>query len=157
MPSSPSRTRRPARCKSSAPDVPAASDDASEQLRTLLAALPLAHDVRRVCVAVCSGGDRPVGYYVFRPTADGPGLDKTVVEDDLTRGVHPMVGRRLDLWRLRNFDITRVDAPGDVLLYDCVARENPADRRLVALAQVRQMSVVRDEDGTIRECRKKRG
>ena len=60
-----------------------------------------------------------------------------------------MVGRRLDLWRLRNFDITRVDAPEDVLLYDCVARENPADRRLVALAQVRQMSVVRDEDGTI--------
>ena len=111
----------------------------------MLAALPLAHDVRRVCVAVCSGGgDSNVGYFVFRPAADG-----SVVEDDLTRGVHPMVGRRLDLWRLRNFDITRVDAPGDVLLYDCVARENPADRRLVALAQVRQMSVVRDEDGTI--------
>ena len=35
------------------------------------------------------------------------------------------------------------------MLYDCVARENPSDRRLVALAQVRQMSVVRDDDGTI--------
>ncbi len=86
----------------------------------------------------------PVGYYVFRPAADG-----SVVEDDLTRGVHPMVGRRLDLWRLRNFHVTRVEAPEDVLLYECVARENPSDRRLVALAQVRQMSVVRDEDGTI--------
>ena len=125
-------------------DVPSNADEASERLRTLLTALPLAHDVRRVCVAVCSGAERPVGYYVFRPAADG-----SVVEDDLTRGVHPMVGRRLDLWRLRNFHVTRVEAPEDVLLYECVARENPADRRLVALAQVRQMSVVRDEDGTI--------
>ncbi len=127
------------------PDGPSSADEMSAELGARLAALPLAHDVRRVCVAVCSGGgDSKVGYFAFRPAADG-----SVVEDDLTRGVHPMVGRRLDLWRLRNFDITRVDAPGDVLLYDCVARENPADRRLVALAQVRQMSVVRDEDGTI--------
>lgn len=127
------------------PDQPETADEASAELRARLAELPLAHDVRRVCVAVCSGGgDRNVGYYAFRPTADG-----SVVEDDLTRGVHPMVGRRLDLWRLRNFDITRVDAPEDVLLYDCVARENPSDRRLVALAQVRQMSVVRDDQGTI--------
>src|SRR3954469_15167484 len=127
------------------PDAPSSADEMSAELGARLAALPLAHDVRRVCVAVCSGGGvSKVGYFAFRPAADG-----SVGEDDLTRGVHPMVGRRLDLWRLRNFDITRVDAPGDVLLYDCVARENPADRRLVALAQVRQMSVVRDEDGTV--------
>src|SRR4051794_6502483 len=127
------------------PDAPSSADEMSTELGARLAALPLAHGVRRVCVAVCSGGgDSNVGYFVFRPAADG-----SVVVDDLTRGVHPMVGRRLDLWRLRNFDITRVDAPGDVLLYDCVARENPADRRLVALAQVRQMSVVRDQDGSI--------
>ncbi len=125
-------------------DVPANADEVSDQLRALLAALPLAHEVRRVCVAVSSGGDEPVGYYVFRPAADG-----SIVEDHLVRGVHPMVGRRLDLWRLRNFHVTRVEAPEDVLLYECVARENPSDRRLVALAQVRQMSVVRDEDGTI--------
>lgn len=126
-------------------DAPASPDEASEELRARLAGLPLGDDVRRVTVAVCSGaGDRHVGYYAFRPGADG-----VLEEDDLTRGVHPMVGRRLDLWRLRAFDITRVDAPEDVLLYDCVARENPADRRLVALAQVRQMSVVRDEDGTV--------
>ena len=120
------------------------ADDTSDRLRTLLSALPVAREARRVCVAVCSGGDRPVGYYVFRPGDDGD-----VVEDDLTRGVHPMVGRRLNLWRLRNFHVTRVAAPEDVLLYECVARENPTDRRLVALAQVRQMSVVRDESGTV--------
>ena len=60
-----------------------------------------------------------------------------------------MVGRRLNLWRLREFDVTRIEAPEDVLLYECVARENPADRRLVALAQVRQLAVVRDDEGRV--------
>ena len=36
-----------------------------------------------------------------------------------------------------------------MLLYHCVARDNPADRRLVALAQVRQLAVVRDDDGQV--------
>ncbi len=125
-------------------DAPERADEVSDHLRGLVAALPFAHDVRRVCVAVCSGAHRPVGYFVFRPDADG-----TVAEDDLTRGMHPMVGRRLNLWRLREFEVTRVEAPEDVLLYECVAPHNPADRRLVALAQVRQMSEVRDESGAV--------
>ncbi|MFL6134803.1 MAG: carboxyl transferase domain-containing protein, partial [Nocardioidaceae bacterium] len=126
------------------PDAPESADAASEQLRPLVEALPFARDVRRISVAVCAGAGRPVGYYAFRPTDDG-----AVAEDDLTRGVHPMVGRRLNLWRLRNFHVTRIEAPEDVLLYECVARDNPADRRLVALAQVRQLAVVRDEDGNV--------
>jgi acetyl-CoA carboxylase carboxyltransferase component len=126
------------------PDAPESADAVSERLRPLVDALPVAHDVRRVSVAVCAGGGRPVGYYAFRPAEDGG-----VAEDDLTRGVHPMVGRRLNLWRLRNFHVSRIEAPEDVLLYECVARENPADRRLVALAQVRQLAVVRDEHGAV--------
>src|SRR5699024_6048531 len=78
-------------------------------------------------------------------TATGPVLS----EDALVRGFHPMVGRRLNLWRLSEFDVTRLDAPDDVLLYEAVARSNPADRRLIAMAQVRQMAVVRDDDGRI--------
>ena len=39
--------------------------------------------------------------------------------------MHPMVGRRLNLWRLRNFDVTRIEAPEDVLLYECVATREP--------------------------------
>ncbi|GEP40164.1 fused acetyl/propionyl-CoA carboxylase subunit alpha/methylmalonyl-CoA decarboxylase subunit alpha [Nocardioides psychrotolerans] len=126
------------------PEAPESADTVSAELRELVRALPFAHEVRRVCIGVCAGGDRPVGYYAFRPTDDGD-----VAEDDLTRGVHPMVGRRLNLWRLRNFHLTRIEAPEDVLLYECVARENPADRRLVALAQVRQLAVVRDEEGNV--------
>ncbi|CAN5539381.1 biotin carboxylase N-terminal domain-containing protein [soil metagenome] len=126
------------------PDAPETAEETSDRLRALVRRLPVAQDVRRLSVAVCPGGGRPVGYFAFRPTGEGE-----VVEDDLTRGVHPMVGRRLNLWRLRNFTITRVEAPEDVLLYECVAKENPTDRRLVALAQVRQMSVVRDETGAV--------
>src|SRR6478735_1108232 len=126
------------------PEAPESADAASEHLRPLVEALPFARDVRRVSVAVCAGGARPVGYYAFRPAAEGG-----VAEDDLTRGVHPMVGRRLNLWRLRHFDVTRIEAPEDVLLYECVARENPADRRLVALAQVRQLAIVRDDEGRV--------
>jgi len=126
------------------PAVPEAPEEASAELARVVGALPFAHDVRRVAVAVCPGAGRPVNYFTFRPLPDDG-----IVEDDLVRGVHPMVGRRLDLWRLRNFDVTRIEAPEDVLLYECVARDNPADRRLVALAQVRQLAVVRDEEGRV--------
>ncbi|MDQ4052903.1 MAG: ATP-grasp domain-containing protein [Actinomycetota bacterium] len=126
------------------PDAPEAPEQATDELARIVDALPFFDDVRRVAVAVCPGQDRPVNYFTYRPAPGGG-----VVEDDLVRGVHPMVGRRLDLWRLRDFDVTRIDAPEDVLLYECVAKENPADRRLVALAQVRQLAVVRDEEGRV--------
>lgn len=125
------------------PDAPQDPDAASAALASAVGALRCAPDVRRITIAVGSGADEPVGYFAFRPGDDG------VVEDDLVRGVHPMVGRRLNLWRLREFDVTRVAAPDDVLLYDCVAKSNPKDRRLVALAQVRQLAEVRDEDGNL--------
>ncbi|GAA2157875.1 carboxyl transferase domain-containing protein [Pedococcus bigeumensis] len=126
------------------PDEPASPEDASARLGELLAALPFAHRLRRVAIAVCPGGGRPVAYFTFRP--DGAGA---MVEDRLVRGVHPMVGRRLNLWRLRDFDVTRLDAPEDVLLYLCTAPGNEADQRLVALAQVRQLVVVRDDRGRV--------
>ncbi|HET7278004.1 MAG TPA: biotin carboxylase N-terminal domain-containing protein, partial [Dermatophilaceae bacterium] len=125
------------------PQEPESPEDASRELAQLLGGMPFAADVRRVAVAVCPGGERPVGYFTFRPTDDG------MVEDPLVRGIHPMVGRRLNIWRLRDFEVTRLEAPEDVLLYHCVARGNDADQRLVALAQVRQLAVVRDENGRV--------
>src|SRR4051812_9071536 len=125
------------------PQEPESPDAASEQLAALLRELPFAQDVRRVAVAVSAGQGRPVGYFTFRPSGG------TLVEDRLVRGVHPMVGRRLNLWRLTAFDVRRLAAPDDVLLYACVDRDNPDDHRLVALAQVRQIVVVRDESGQV--------
>ncbi|WP_152365378.1 biotin carboxylase N-terminal domain-containing protein [Microlunatus speluncae] len=125
------------------PEAPTDVQEASDRLRDLVAALPIRKRCRRIAVAIAPGEGRPVFYFTYRPQR------RTVVEDDNVRGVHPMVGRRLNLWRLRDFMITRLDAPEDVLLYHCVAKENAADERLVALAQVRQFAVVRDDEGMI--------
>ncbi|MEO8518362.1 MAG: carboxyl transferase domain-containing protein [Dermatophilaceae bacterium] len=125
------------------PGTPDSVSEVSDELKRALRTLPFAGRVRRTAVAVCPGGDRPVSYFTFRPGPDG------VVEDDLVRGMHPMVGRRLNLWRLRDFDITRLEAPDDVLLYHCVAPGNAADQRLVALAQIRELAIVRDADGHV--------
>ncbi len=125
------------------PDAPESVTEVSDALARVLSELPFAGRLRRTAVAVCPGGDRPVSYFTFRPTPGG------VTEDDLVRGVHPMVARRLNLWRLRDFSVTRLEAPDDVLLYHCVAPGNPADQRLVALAQIREMAVIRDADGRV--------
>lgn len=130
------------------PDAPESADEVASGLNEVLARLPFAHEARRVTVGVSSGAhdgtDAGVGYFTFRTNGDG-----TLTEDTLVRGVHRMVARRLNLWRLRDFDVTRLEAPEDVLLYECVAKGNAQDRRLVALAQVRQLAVVRDENGGV--------
>ncbi|MFP5347753.1 MAG: biotin carboxylase N-terminal domain-containing protein, partial [Actinomycetes bacterium] len=146
-----------------APDAPASTDAVVAEVQRVFreagartgggAQAPrFALQARRTVVGVCRGAERTVPYVTLRPARYGTDLaDPTegLVEDQLVRGVHPMVGRRLDLWRLRNFDITRLEAPQDVLLYHCVAPDNPADQRLVALAQVRDLLVVRDAEGHV--------
>ncbi len=121
------------------PDAPTDVNECSAALLERLTAISFVHDVRRVAIGVCCPG-RAVSYFTLRPR------DGALYEDDLVRGLHPMVGRRLDLWRLRDFDITRIDAPEDVLLYHCIAKHNEADQRLVAMTQVRELTVVRDDD-----------
>jgi acetyl-CoA carboxylase carboxyltransferase component len=51
------------------------------------------------------------------------------------------------MWRLANFEIARLPSVDDVYAYDCVARDNAADRRLVAVAEIRGMTPVRDDNG----------
>ena len=155
------------------PHEPEDPDAAAVALGDLLSRMPWSRRVRRVAVGVCPGRRGEVGYYTYRPegprasagveagagahadadvdTGEG-GRDTTtggLVEDRPVRDVHPMVGRRLALWRLRDFELTRLPAPEDVLLLHCRARDNADDERLVALAQVRQVSVVRDDDGRV--------
>ncbi|GAB2672435.1 ATP-binding protein [Thalassiella azotivora] len=134
------------------PDAPTDADALASRLAAVLDRSGAVRGARRVVVGVVPGGGRPVMYATFRPDRDGSEVadpSAGLVEDTLVRGVHPMVGRRLDLWRLRNFEITRLDAPEDVLLYHCAAPGNPADQRLVALAQIRELAVVRDADGHV--------
>ncbi|MFL6164319.1 MAG: carboxyl transferase domain-containing protein [Jatrophihabitantaceae bacterium] len=129
------------------PDIPDSPIEASRTLQQRVDSLDLIDRVRRLAIATCPGGGRPVSYYTYRPLWQDGVVGS--VEDDLVRGVHPMVGRRLNLGRLRNFTIARLDAPDDVLLYHCVAPGNDADQRLVALAQIRELTPVRDSTGRV--------
>ncbi len=68
-------------------------------------------------------------------------------EDPLYRNLHPMLAERLNLWRLSNFKLQRLPSAEDVYLYHAVAHENPKDERLIALAEVRDLTPARDRGG----------
>ena len=101
--------------------------------------------VERVTVAVRRPGDGWPAWFTFRPGSGG------VPEEDRTqRGLHPMVAERLGLWRFSRFELTRLPAAPDVHLFRIQGREVPDDQRLMALADVRDVTVLRDEDGRVR-------
>jgi hypothetical protein len=70
-------------------------------------------------------------------------------EEKLYRGIHPMMGKRLHVWRLSNFNIERVPSAEDVYLLHAVARENPKDERVFACAEVRDVTPVRSKEGRV--------
>ena len=78
----------------------------------------------------------------FRSDAVG----RQFVEDTLYRNLHPMLGKRLEVWRFSNFELTRLPSPEDVYVFDGVAKDNPRDHRLFALAEVRDLTAVVDPD-----------
>jgi hypothetical protein len=82
-------------------------------------------------------------HFTYRPRENG------YEEEKLSRGLHPMMGKRLQLWRLSNFDIKRLPSVEDVYLFHAVARDNPKDERLFAVAEVRDLTPVRDEAGRV--------
>ena len=81
--------------------------------------------------------------FTFRPGSHG------LAEERVIRGMHPLTGQRLDLWRLKNFNGTRVPAAEGTYVFHLVAPNNKADERLVALAEVRDVTPVRDADGNV--------
>ncbi len=105
--------------------------------------------VQRVAVvAAVAGSDDEAENLSWRRTSDGTG-DGAFTEDVVFRGIHPMIGRRLQLWRLENFEVTRLPSPEDTHVFDCVAADQPSDERLVSVAEVRDATPVRDADGTL--------
>ena len=60
-----------------------------------------------------------------------------------------MIAERLELWRLSNFALRRLASAEDVYLFHAVARPNPQDERLIALAEVRDLTPARDSSGAI--------
>jgi len=119
-----------------------------QEVRTALDRAGFPRPIRRIVVeAASSGYSQGVGgmqHFTFRPTAAN-----SYEEDRLYRGLHPMMGKRLHLWRLENFKIERLPSVEDVYLLHGVARDNPKDERLFACAEVRDVTPIRDESGRI--------
>ncbi|WP_433293299.1 carboxyl transferase domain-containing protein [Pseudonocardia sp. CA-142604] len=126
-----------------APD--ADPERSAEKISAMLGRLP--NRLARVAVAVRRpGGDERSAWFTFRPDP----TDRRPVEDRTLRGLHPMVAERLGLWRLSGFELTRLPSPIDVHLFRAVGKDVPGDRRLIALSDVRELTVLRDERGRIR-------
>ncbi len=92
------------------------------------------------------GGGDTGGMRTQHLTFRQSGPHSPFVEDTLYRNLHPMLGKRLDLWRLSTFALERLPSPEDVYLFSGVAHDNPKDRRLFALAEVRDLAKMHDEE-----------
>jgi len=76
----------------SSPDLAADEDADAAALLDILAAMPFLRIGRRVTVTSCDeAGD--VQQFTFRPFEGG------LAEERVIRGMHPLTGQRLDLWR----------------------------------------------------------
>ncbi len=119
--------------------------EVATRLRSSLAKVPTPPALHRIVVAVAEPrrgrGMSAIDLFTFRPGPTG------LVEDEVLRGLHPMMGDRLQLWRLGEFDLERLLSPEDIYMFHGVARANPEDQRLFALAEVRDLTAVYDERG----------
>jgi acetyl/propionyl-CoA carboxylase alpha subunit/acetyl-CoA carboxylase carboxyltransferase component len=123
------------------PDAPTDGDQLSAELRGVLNGHPSATSWRRATVTVVG---RELHQVTFRAAPEGG-----MAEDLTIRDMHPLTGQRLDLWRLKNFNGTRLPAAAGTYLFHVVAKENPADERLIALAEVRDATPQLNEAGEI--------
>jgi acetyl/propionyl-CoA carboxylase alpha subunit/acetyl-CoA carboxylase carboxyltransferase component len=125
----------------------APADEVAELLRSSLAEAALPGPLRRASVVLAMPGlglgRNSQQYFTFRQGADG------LFEDRRTRDVHPMLFERLHLERLAKFDLERLPSVEDVYLYRGVAQGNPKDERLFAMAEVRDLTAVRDARGDL--------
>ncbi|MDQ2960029.1 MAG: biotin/lipoyl-binding protein [Candidatus Dormibacteraeota bacterium] len=117
-------------------------DALAREVRHAINAADLPRRVRKAVVSVAAAG-RGLGmsatqHLAFRRAG------AVFREQPLYRSLHPMMGDRLELWRLRNFRIERLASAEDVYVFRGVGRDNPKDERLFAIAEVRDATPVRD-------------
>ncbi len=126
------------------PDAPA-REDLAACLQAALAGVPTPTALHRIVVAAAQPqrgrGMSAIDLFTFRPGPSG------LAEDEVLRGLHPMMGDRLQLWRLREFDLERLRSPEDVYLFHGAARVNAKDERLFALAEVRDLTAAYNDRG----------
>ncbi|HWE12507.1 MAG TPA: carboxyl transferase domain-containing protein [Solirubrobacteraceae bacterium] len=123
-------------------DVAPDDKDVAPVLRDLLATAEPPPGLARVTFVVAGRG--PADVITFSRGPDG-----AVAESRDLRGLHPMLAERMDLWRLSNFTLERIPSDHDLHLFRAIAHANPRDERLVSVAEVRDLTPVRDERGRV--------
>ncbi|ORI16458.1 carboxyl transferase domain-containing protein [Rhodococcus sp. 1168] len=126
------------------PDAPASGDDIASTIQAVLTEHPRTKNWRRITITVCGADVRHVTFR--RPSVEG---SEPLAEDLVIRDMHPLTGQRLDLWRLKNFDGTRLPATPGTYLFHLTAKENPSDERLMALAEIRGVTTQLDDNGVV--------
>jgi acetyl/propionyl-CoA carboxylase alpha subunit/acetyl-CoA carboxylase carboxyltransferase component len=123
-------------------------ESTQQEVCALVNQLAFPHPIHRIVVEVASPvhsqGVGGMAHFTYRLNGENK-----LEEEKLYRGVHPMMAKRLHLWRLSNFKIERLPSVEDVYLLHAVARDNPKDERLFVCAEVRDVTPVRDESGRI--------
>jgi acetyl/propionyl-CoA carboxylase alpha subunit/acetyl-CoA carboxylase carboxyltransferase component len=118
-----------------------------QEVHSMLNQAGFPRPIRRIVVEIagpgCDQGMAGMQHFTYRPSENG------YEEERFYRGLHPMMGKRLHLWRLNNFKIERLPSVEDVYLLRGIARDNPKDERLFACAEVRDLTPVRDKTGHI--------
>jgi acetyl-CoA carboxylase carboxyltransferase component len=71
-------------------------------------------------------------HITWRRASDGAPLERS----PLLRDIHPEAARRLDLWRLEQFELTRLSSDERIFAFFGRARSNPADEVIFVLAEV---------------------
>ena len=125
---------------------PSETEVVQREVSSMLNQAGFPRSIRRIMVEVAGPGcDSPGGiqHFTYRPAENG------YEEETFFRGIHPMMGKRLHLWRLSNFKIARLPSVEDVYLLHGVAHDNPKDERLFACAEVRDLTPVRDKTGRV--------
>jgi acetyl/propionyl-CoA carboxylase alpha subunit/acetyl-CoA carboxylase carboxyltransferase component len=144
------------------------ADALAARIGEFIAASPLPAVIERVtrvtATVAGSSGTALQHHFTFRPVLANTVLANTVLantvlastggaelaEDRLLRGLHPQIAERLQLDRLREFDLTRLpSADEEIYLFKAVAKSNRADERLVAMGQVRDLTPLREADGRL--------
>ncbi|HEV7785117.1 MAG TPA: hypothetical protein VGQ28_07260, partial [Thermoanaerobaculia bacterium] len=122
-------------------------DAAAAEIAALLADEDYPRDLRRAAVTASFPGG--VRNFTFRRGNDEAGADDAFREERVYRGIHPMMALRLQLWRLRNFQLERLPSSEEVFFFHGVAHENSRDERLFAIAEVRDLTPVLDAAGRV--------
>lgn len=119
--------------------VPASGEEEFGPVRETLAPLLRGQlSTERLSITLLPPGAAPL-YATWLQTGEG------LREQQDLHGIHPETAARIDLGRLQNFELERLEAPEDLYCFQLRSPSIPGDERLFVLADVRTRSP--DEEG----------